>query len=67
MTATTMSLVRALACRDEITQAEEDVAQVAVEWFANWLRHRAEAELIDGNPAGAETLNKTAYALQNME
>jgi hypothetical protein len=67
MTATTMSLVRALACRDDITQADEDVAQVAVEWFANWLRHKAEAELIDGDSAGAETLIKTAYALQNME
>jgi hypothetical protein len=67
MPATTMSLVRALACRDEITQAEEDVAQVAIEWFANWLRHKAEAELIDGDSAGAETLIKTAYALQNME
>jgi hypothetical protein len=67
MTTTTMSLVRALACRDDITQADEDVAKVAVEWFANWLRNRAEAELIDGDTAGAETLIKTAYALQNME
>lgn len=67
MTIISSNLARAIACNENIGQLDEEIASVATEWFANWLRARAEFELSEGNEEGATVLNKTAYALTTSE
>jgi hypothetical protein len=67
MTVISSNLARAIACNENIGHLDEEIASVATEWFANWLRARAEMELSEGNEEGATVLNKTAYALVTAE
>jgi len=67
MTTPTINLAQVLACRDGIEQVDSEIAVVAVDWFARWLRTRSEMALLMGNPDVAEALSKTAFALTETE